>query len=146
MIINLKKNLLVLTLLSCAAAGTIGCSKTASNAEPAKGNSGVEKTATNEKTDKNPTSPTNRDTPEIAAAGDKIGVAECDDYIEKYEACLTKNVPEQSRAMMKASFEQTRKTWKDIAANPQTKASLSSVCKQSKEAVKQATSAYHCEW
>jgi len=144
MTIKPKLNLLVLTLLSCAI-GMIGCSKTASNTEPAKGNSSVEKT-TNEKTDTKPTSPTSGDAPDIAAAGDKIGVAECDDYIEKYEACLTKNVPEQSRAIMKSSFDQTRKTWKDLAANPQTKASLGSVCKQSKEAVKQAMSAYHCEW
>ena len=145
MTINPKQNLLVLTLLLCIAA-MIGCSKTASNAESGKGTPTAEKTAANEKNDKYPTSPTNRDTPDIAASSEKIGVAECDDYIEKYEVCLTKNVPEQSRAMMKSSFDQTRKTWKDLATNPQTKASLSSVCKQSKDAVKQAMSSYHCEW
>lgn len=143
MTINLKQNLLVLTLLTCAA-GMVGCSKTASNTESNKAIVSTEKPA-NGKSEK-PTSTTNGDAPDIAATGDKIGVAECDDYIEKYEACLTKNVPEQSRAMMKTSFEQTRKTWKDLAANPQTKGSLGSVCKQSKEAAKQATTAFHCEW
>ena len=143
MSINLKQNLLILTLLSCAAA-MAGCSKTETKTEANKGNTSVEKTTTtNTKPDFSPTTPT---TPETASSGDKIGVAECDEYIEKYEACLTKNVPEQSRALMKSSFDQTRKTWKEIAGNPQTKASLSGVCKQAKEAAKQATSAFHCDW
>ncbi len=146
---NLKNNLLTLTILSCIAA-SIGCStsaKPSSTAETNKSNASVEKT-TAEKTDKYPTSPSNRDTmpTSTGSTGDKIGVPECDNYIEKYEACITGKVPEAARAQMKSSFDLTRKSWRDLAANPQTKSSLASACKQATEMAKQSMSAYACEW
>ena len=142
---KLKQNLLALALVSCSAAAFVGCSSSAKPATTSETNKSI---AGTEKTDKYPMSTTNRDTPSdlTAPSGDKIGVAECDDYIEKYEACITGKVPEAARAMIQTSFEQTRKTWKDLAANPQTKSSLASVCKQSKEVAKQSMGAYHCDW
>lgn len=140
---NLKNNLLTITILSCIAA-SIGCSTSAkpgSTTETNKSNTSVEKT-TAEKPDKNPTSPNDIKT----STGDKIGVPECDNYIEKYEVCISGKVPEAARAQMKTSFEMTRKSWKDLAANPQTKASLASACKQATEMAKQSMSAYACEW
>lgn len=83
--------------------------------------------------------------PETAST-DKIGVAECDEYMDKWEACVNGKVPEAQRAMFKSSFETTRKSWKDLAANPQTKASLTNACKQATEQAKQSFAAYKCEW
>ena len=80
------------------------------------------------------------------AAGDKIGVSECDEYIEKYEACVNSKVPEAQRAMLKAPFEAQRKAFKDAAANPQAKAGLATGCKQAIETAKQSMSAYSCTW
>lgn len=85
---------------------------------------------------------------EIVAAGDKTGVAECDEYIENYEACLTKiaaKVP-QIEPAMRTAFEQQRKAFKDAAANPQSKAGLSSGCKQAIDTAKQSTGTYGCAW
>src|SRR5687768_4882856 len=56
-----------------------------------------------------------------AATGDKIGVPECDDYLAKYETCVSGKVPEAARAQYLSTLEQTRKSWRDLAANPQTK-------------------------
>jgi hypothetical protein len=141
--INLNRTLLKLTMFLCAVA-LVGCTNTAkpvSTTETNKGSVSVEKK------DKYPDSPTNRDTPNITASNiEKIGVPECDDYIEKYEACITGKVPEAARAAMKSSFEQTRKTWKDLASNPQTKNSLASMCKQSKDVAKQSMEAFKCDW
>ena len=80
------------------------------------------------------------------ASGDKIGVAECDEYIEKYEMCITEKVPEAQRAMLKTSFEAQRKSFKDAAATPQGKAGLAQGCKQALEAAKASTSAWGCKW
>lgn len=80
------------------------------------------------------------------ATGDKIGVPECDEYIEKYEACVNSKVPEAQRAMLKTSFEAQRKAFKDAAANPQAKAGLATGCKQAIETAKQSMSAYSCAW
>jgi ABC-type uncharacterized transport system auxiliary subunit len=141
--INLNQTLLTLTIFLCAAA-MVGCSNTAKPVSTAETN---KSSVSVEKKDKLPESPTNRDTPNVtASSSEKIGVPECDDYIEKYEACITGKVPEAARAAIKSSFEQTRKTWKDLAANPQTKNSLASVCKMSKDAVQKSMEAYKCDW
>lgn len=78
-----------------------------------------------------------------APAGDKVGVAECDEYLEKLEACLT-GAPEAARPGIKSSLETTRKQWKDAAANPQTKAGLATGCKAAMDAAKQSYS--YCKW
>ena len=79
-----------------------------------------------------------------APAAGKIGVEECDDYIAKYEACLNSKVPAAARATMKSSFEQTRESWRKLAATPQGKAGLAQACKAAHDAAKQSMAAYGC--
>ena len=81
-------------------------------------------------------------------SADSVGVAECDEYIKKYEACLTKIAKDAPQAQpgMKTAFESQRKAFKDAAANPQAKATLASSCKQAIDSAKQSTSPYKCEW
>lgn len=162
--INLKQHLSVIAMLLCVA-GLNGCSSTAKPVEQANvkpsdrsntvvttnpGNNNTETTTVQNTTVetkdgiKNTTYESNTNL--TASSGDKIGVPECDDYIEKYEACVTGKVPESARALMKSSFDQTRKAWKDLAANPNTKSSLASVCKQSKEMAQKSMDAYKCDW
>jgi hypothetical protein len=80
------------------------------------------------------------------SAGDKIGIADCDDFIAKYEACVTDKVPEVARAQYKAGIEQWRTTWRQLAANPQTKATLAGVCKQASETARTSMKTYNCTW
>jgi hypothetical protein len=78
----------------------------------------------------------------------KTGVPECDEYIEKYETCLTsigEKYP-QVQPSLKAAFEAQRKGFTDAAAHPESKASLATSCKQAIETAKQSTSAYACKW
>lgn len=84
-----------------------------------------------------------------APAGDSVGVAECDEYIKKYEACLTKIAAKapQMQPALKTAFETQRNGFKQAAANPTAKATLASTCKQAIETQKAATTtAYACEW
>jgi hypothetical protein len=164
--INLNKTLLTLSMILCVA-GLIGCTTadkptTQTNAKPVTttesntkitensgnnntGTTTVEKTTVETK-DGIKTTNFDNSTKSTASSSDKIGIEECDDYIEKYEACITGKVPESARAMMKSSFDQTRKTWKDLAANPQTKNTLASMCKQAKDATQKSMETYKCEW
>lgn len=80
------------------------------------------------------------------ASGDKIGVPECDEYIQKYEACVNSKVPEAMRASVKASLDTARKMWKDAAATPQGKAGLATACKQALETAKSSMGSYGCSW
>jgi hypothetical protein len=81
-----------------------------------------------------------------ASTGEKIGVAECDDFIAKYEACVTGKVPAAQQATVKSSIETWRKSWRDLAANPQTKGTLASVCKSSLDQAKASLASYGCTW
>ncbi|PYS90689.1 MAG: hypothetical protein DMF64_14235 [Acidobacteria bacterium] len=130
---------LLLTLTICATfvVALIGCStaptsNTGNNTTPAAGN--TNKTTTAATPAASPATP----------SGDKIGVAECDDYLAKYEACVDSKVPEAARAQLKASFETTRKSWQGLAATPQGKAGLAQACKAAHDAVKQQMAAYGC--
>ncbi len=80
------------------------------------------------------------------ASADKIGVAECDDYIAKVNACLSSKVPESARAAFKTSMDSSMKAWKAAAATPQGKAGLAAGCKQATETMKASLSTYNCEW
>ncbi len=134
--IKLNKNALLIAVLLVGTIGFASCSSA-----PTTTNSGNNAVVVNK-----PANATTNVTKTETTTGDKIGVAECDEYIEKYEACINSKVPEAQRAMLKTSFEAQRKAFKDAAANPQAKAGLATGCKQAIETAKQSTSAYACAW
>jgi hypothetical protein len=80
------------------------------------------------------------------ASAEKIGVPECDNFIAAYDACVSSKVPEAARAQYRASIEQWRSSWKTLANNPATKASLAAACKQSAEQAKTSLASYNCTW
>ena len=134
--IKLNKNALLIAVLLVGTIGFASCSSA-----PTTTNSGNNAVVVNK-----PANATTNVTKTETTTGDKIGVAECDEYIEKYEACINSKVPEAQRTMLKTSFEAQRKAFKDAAANPQAKAGLATGCKQAIETAKQSTSAYACAW
>jgi len=87
---------------------------------------------------------------DTAPAGDSVGVPECDEYIKKYEACLTKIAAKapQVEGPLKTSFETLRDSWKKAAATPAGKSAMATGCKQALDSAKSnpALSAYACEW
>jgi hypothetical protein len=82
---------------------------------------------------------------EGGGGGDKIGIAECDEYIEKYSKCISEKVPEAARQQMKDAMDQSTKAWKEAAAGP-AKDGLATACKAALDAAKQATASMGCEW
>lgn len=140
--IKLNKNLFLIVALVGGTIGFTGCNSTPTNTT-----NGNTATVTNTKPAGNTTTTsTTTETKTETASGDKIGVAECDEYITKYEACINSKVPEAQRAMLKGSFEAQRKAFKDAAATPQGKAGLATGCKQAIETAKQSTAAWSCAW
>jgi hypothetical protein len=125
----LRNTLLILCVL-CAAI-LIGCSKTEM------GNSNTMTGNSNKTTSTTSTS---------APAGEKIGVPECDDFIAKYDACVSSKVPEAARAQYQNAVKQWRESWKKLAENPQTKGTLAAACKQAREQQEAALKTYGCAW
>ena len=129
----LSKTLLIFAVL-CAAI-LVGCSKTDTmeNSNTMAGNSNKPKT-------------TATTTTTTASSGEKIGVPECDDFIAKYDACVSDKVPEAARAQYKSAIDQWRTSWKKLADNPATKGTLAAACKQAAEQQAAALKSYGCSW
>lgn len=73
-----------------------------------------------------------------------IGIAACDDFLKKYEACVTSKVPAAQQATFKGQLDQMRKAWWDAAKTPNAKTTLEGSCKQSAEQMKTSMSAFGC--
>jgi hypothetical protein len=82
--------------------------------------------------------------PATASTGEKIGVPECDDFIAAYEACVTNKVPAAARAQFNTGLAEWRKSWKTLAANPQSHAALVTACKNAMETSKTSMKSYGC--
>ena len=90
--------------------------------------------------------PATMSSPAMSTAGEKIGVPECDDFIAKYEACVSSKVPAMVRAQYQNSLKQWRASWKKLAESPNTKPTLAAACKQAAEQQEVALKAYGCKW
>jgi len=73
-----------------------------------------------------------------------VGVAECDDYLSKYQACVAARVPESARAAFTHTLDQTRVAWRRASDSPGGKEGLSAACKQAREASKVSLRFYGC--
>jgi hypothetical protein len=79
-----------------------------------------------------------------AHAADAVGIPACDDFLTKYEACITGKIPAAQQPMFKSSVDQMRAGWASAAKTPHAKPALESACKQSSEQAKVSTAAYGC--
>lgn len=131
----LRKSLLVFTVMCTAI--LIGCSKTEttnnSNSVATDGNKNTSATTTTTTTTKTTTS-----------SDEKIGIAECDDFIAKYDACVSSKVPEMVRGPFKNALADWRKQWKKLAEDPANKEQLTKACKQAAEQQAAALKSYGC--
>jgi hypothetical protein len=81
-----------------------------------------------------------------ASYAQSTGIAACDDFLTKYDACIVSKVPEAQRAMYKTQIDQTRKAWVDMAKNASAKATMEATCKQTLDATKASLTAYGCSF
>lgn len=128
-----KSLILVLTLVGAML--MIGCAKSEST---------TNRDATTPATTKPASSPAATTATSTTASADSIGVPECDAYIAAYEKCVRDKMPEAARAQANTALAQSRKSWKELAANPQTKATLAGACKTATDAARQSMKAYGC--
>jgi hypothetical protein len=79
-----------------------------------------------------------------AAQAQSTGIATCDDFLTKYDACVVSKIPEAQRATFKTQLDQTRKAWVDMSKNPAAKPTMEASCKQTMDAMKTSLTAYGC--
>lgn len=125
--------IIVLIASLAVAVVLLGCSKTE--------NTNANKAAPTTSTGTTSTTGTSTTT---ASSTDKIGVPECDDFIAKYESCVSNKVPEMARAQYKSAVDQWRASWKKLADNPSTRGSLAAACKQAADQQTAALKSFGC--
>jgi hypothetical protein len=81
-----------------------------------------------------------------AAQAQSTGIAACDDFLTKYDTCVSSKIPTEQQAMYKTQIDQTRKAWLDLAKNPSTKATMEASCKQTMDATKASLTAFGCSF
>ena len=87
---------------------------------------------------------THANTNTATASADKVGVAECDNFITAYETCVSSKVPESARGPLRAAANTWRTDWKRMAENPQSRAGLAAACTRQLEAARTQLKAYNC--
>jgi hypothetical protein len=130
------KRITLVILAAAFAVVLVACSKTENTS-----NSNSNSSATAAKSTATPGTSTSSTT---ASAGDRIGVPECDDFIAKYESCVSGKVPEIARAQYQSAVKQWKENWKKLAENPQTKGSLAAACKTAREQQEAALKSFGC--
>jgi hypothetical protein len=73
-------------------------------------------------------------------------VAECDEYLTKYENCIKDKVPASVRSTFETSMASARTAYKTSAASPQAKATLAQTCAAALEQTKKSLASYNCTW
>ena len=128
----------------CFAIMSFGCggatTNTTNNATANRAANATTTTATSSTT----TTPANAET----VKADSVGVPECDEYIRKYEACLTTIAAKAPQAVpgLKSGFEAQRSGFKAAASTPQGKTMLATQCKGFIETAKKNTSEWCTNW
>lgn len=81
--------------------------------------------------------------PRAAQDADRIGVAECDDYLDRYEACLASHAPEGARDALRTALQQTRTSWRKSMAHT-SKEAMTAVCQRARAAARPSLVARGC--
>jgi hypothetical protein len=82
----------------------------------------------------------------VSAQEQPVGIPVCDNFIASYQTCVSTQVPEAQRPMFAGHVAQWRTSWRQLADNPQTRATLEQVCRQQIDAMRQSLQAYGCRF
>jgi hypothetical protein len=135
--------------LSCALllAACGGAEAPANNSSTANASNQTSTTTTTTTTTSTPATTTSTPTTTTTvSSGEKIGIPECDDYLAKYEACLTTKIPDSARAQFNTALERTRDAWRKMASTAQGKAGLAQACRIATDQTKIAMQPYGCDF
>jgi hypothetical protein len=80
------------------------------------------------------------------SAGDAVGVPACDNYINKYAACVEDKIPVAQRALMQRSLVTMRQAWRKAAATEIGRQSLSRACETAMATARKSMATFKCQW
>jgi hypothetical protein len=149
------KSLIAIAALACVAVFSFGCGSAATNTTANKAANTTNTTTTTTTSSTTTTAPANStaapantETAKADSTEPATGVPECDEYIKKYEACLTTIAEKAPQAApgLKTAFEAQRNGFKAAASTPQGKTMLAGQCKGFIETAKKSTAQWCTNW
>ena len=78
--------------------------------------------------------------------GGKVGVPECDNYLDRYAACVEHKAPASARPAMEKNLAATRDAWRRAATTDGAREQLEKACKMARAAATRAMGAFGCKW
>lgn len=103
---------------------------------------GCSKSATSNKT--SPSANTNSSA--SPANKEKVGIAECDDFIAKYEACISSSVPEAQKRQHQENIDALRNSWRQLAVSTGAKDTLTLMCKRQVVQARDSMKEFNCQF
>ena len=79
------------------------------------------------------------------ASGKSTGIAECDDFLRKYERCVAK-MPAAMRSGVRKSIATMWDSYRKGAAYPSARKTLARTCTRTAKTMAQAYARYNCKW
>ncbi len=79
------------------------------------------------------------------SSSEKIGIAECDDFIAKYNACISDHVPAAKKAEYKENIDAFARAWKQLMANSD-KNTVAAACKRHSDMARENMKSFGCEF
>lgn len=80
------------------------------------------------------------------AQAQTIGVAACDQFVTKYEACVGSKVPAAQQSSFKGIVDQMKSAWAEAAKNEASKGDVEAMCKQTAEQMNATMKSYGCSF
>jgi hypothetical protein len=118
-----------LVLLSCVLILLAGCSRTSEHNSPTANANRSAATSSSS----------------AATSAEKIGVAECDEFIAKYQTCITDHIPEAQKTQYRENIDAWQKSWRQLA-NQTAKETLAMTCKRHILQAREGMKSFGCEF
>jgi len=80
------------------------------------------------------------------ANAEKIGVPECDEFIAKYEACITDHVPAAKKTQYRENLAMWSKAWREIMVKSGSPQGVAEACKRHIIASRESMKSFGCEF
>jgi hypothetical protein len=77
---------------------------------------------------------------------EKVGLLECDTYVDRYSRCLTRNVPADQRGPLVQGLEMNIRRWQGMTSSAPGRTDAGNECQRAFDQTKQAMTAYGCVW
>ena len=83
---------------------------------------------------------------QLVANVEKIGIPECDEFIAKYETCISDHIPEAKKRQYRENLAAWSRAWRQQMVNTTAKETVAAACKRHIILSREAMKPFGCEF